>query len=191
MKTVITLFLLLLAGITVGQRIRPQYSAGIHGGIANGEVGGNGWVATTQGIQQNGWFLGAGAGIDFYRFRSIPVFVEGRREFGLRSIRPMIYCSAGVNIDWLSAGQKTRQVNWQPVLAAYDPGFFLRSGVAVVFNAGGRLRYTAGAGWSFKSIRERYQVLLWEPSPQPWNTMTEKSLVYKMNRLDIGFGLLF
>lgn len=54
-------------------------------------------LQTINGIKIDKWQLGLGVGLDNYGTKSIPVFVDVRRTFGLKKWQPLVYADAGVN----------------------------------------------------------------------------------------------
>src|SRR5215467_547922 len=50
-------------------------------GLLEGTDGGAFQIQTINGVQFRTWFLGIGVGIDNYRLRSVPLFVDLRKEF--------------------------------------------------------------------------------------------------------------
>jgi hypothetical protein len=64
-------------------------------------------LQTVNGLQYRTWMVGAGVGIDNYRFRSIPLFLQVRKEFNLKSNVLFIYNDIGLNYPWLKSDQKT------------------------------------------------------------------------------------
>jgi hypothetical protein len=100
---------------------------------------------TINGLQYRTWMVGAGVGIDGYRFRSIPLFLHLRKEFNLKSNAIFIYNDIGFNYPWLKTEQKRY---WGPA-ADYDHGIYYDGGVgykilmkrnAVVFSGGFSLK---------------------------------------------------
>ncbi len=49
-------------------------------GLLSGQAGSYGQFGTINGAGKGSWFLGAGVGLDYYRFRSLPVFLSVTKE---------------------------------------------------------------------------------------------------------------
>jgi len=64
-------------------------------------------VQTINGLRYNTWMVGAGVGIDGYRYRSIPLFLHGEKEFGLKSNVIFLYSDIGLNYPWIKTEQKS------------------------------------------------------------------------------------
>ena len=72
--------LLLIGCILVVTTSRAQHSwkfrSDNYAGIATGEMGSYGLFQTINGLYKGPWFLGLGTGLDYYRFRSVPLFLS-------------------------------------------------------------------------------------------------------------------
>src|ERR1700761_4983289 len=73
-----------------------------YGGVTSGELGGAAHFETVNGIYKRPWFFGVGAGLDYYRFRSVPLFVSVKRDlFELGGGSALsAYVDGGVNVPW-------------------------------------------------------------------------------------------
>jgi len=70
-------------------------------GLSSGEVGSAGQVQTVNGVAKGPWFVGVGAGLDYYRFRSVPLFLSVTRDqaIGKRDWL-FLYVDGGTNVPW-------------------------------------------------------------------------------------------
>ena len=68
-------------------------------GLLAGEGGEGFQLQTINGLRYKTWMVGAGVGIDGYRFRSIPLFLELRKEFNLKSNAFFIYNDIGLQLS--------------------------------------------------------------------------------------------
>src|SRR5437868_5448404 len=62
---------------------------------------------TVNGLQYKTWTAGAGIGIDGYRYRSIPVLLQLRKEFPVSGNAFFIYNDIGLNYPWVKDSQKS------------------------------------------------------------------------------------
>jgi hypothetical protein len=82
-----------------------------YAGLETGQLGGRGHVETVNGLYKGPWFLGLGAGLDYYRFRSVPLFLSVSRDllaFGNRS-GLSLYLDGGINLPWYKRDLTTYQ----------------------------------------------------------------------------------
>ncbi|HEV8505725.1 MAG TPA: hypothetical protein VGQ53_10010, partial [Chitinophagaceae bacterium] len=70
-------------------------------GLLEGEHGSSLQLQTINGVKFNDWFVGLGAGIDWYYRRSIPVFTSANWDF-LKNKKRSFYLSGniGINFPW-------------------------------------------------------------------------------------------
>jgi hypothetical protein len=113
-------------------------------GISSGQWGNYGLVQTVNGYYKGPWFLGLGAGLDNYRFRSFPLFLALTRDLPAFSKGSGLFVDldAGINLPWYT----------RP-LPLYD-GF-----TSSKFHAG--LWWSAGLGYKWMlSARNRKALLI-------------------------------
>jgi hypothetical protein len=144
-------------------------------------------------MAKRGWQVGAGSGVDYYRFRSVPVYVQGRKYFGTHKSKPFAMLSAGVNIASVTEAQKNNRFGgigwWNPIPASYTGGFYGEAGGGYAFlNKKGR-GVSLSLSYVMKSISESYTTSYWlgfsESEP------TQEKATYYMNRLVFRVGYKF
>jgi hypothetical protein len=98
-------------------------------GLLNGSDGASVSLQAILGASMQNTFAGIGAGLDYYRFRTVPVFVDIRQHFGRSNRNIFVYGDLGYNYDWTT--EKDREKN-----NVFNP-----------FNFKGGLYYDAGLGY--------------------------------------------
>lgn len=86
------------------QKIKLQSISNI--GLLEGSNGSSFSIQTILGASFNTSFMGIGVGLDYYRFRSIPLFVDLRQEFEKGPNAVFVYGDIGYNFDWLTDEDK-------------------------------------------------------------------------------------
>jgi hypothetical protein len=66
-------------------------------GLLEGQIGSAFQIQTINGAQYKSWFGGIGIGLDYYRFRSIPLFLDFRKDFG-KKISSFLFMQMGASI---------------------------------------------------------------------------------------------
>ena len=66
-------------------------------GLLNGQAGNYGQFGTINGASKRSWFLGMGVGMDYYRFRSLPLFLSVTKELMPGKNGFFVSLDAGVN----------------------------------------------------------------------------------------------
>jgi hypothetical protein len=119
-------------------------------GLLNGEKGSALQFQTINGVSRKDWFGGIGIGMDYYHFRSIPVFADLRKTFGRSKNKPFVYADGGISFTWATDKQKYSQ----------DPGDHLSNGLYLDAGAGYQIhisRHNAlllSLGYSYKNVKE-------------------------------------
>src|SRR5690349_11769323 len=114
-KIVFTSYSLILLSVLHAQKIenskqnksRCSFTSINQVGFVAGEGDDSYQLQTLNGVQYKTWVFGAGVGIDGYRYRSVPVFLQLRKEFSLASNSFFIYNDIGLNYPWLKDSQKS------------------------------------------------------------------------------------
>jgi hypothetical protein len=70
-------------------------------GVQIGATEPSGDLRLQGGIKRQNWYYGLGAAVDFYRFRSYPVYLQVQRVFSFRGTAPFLTASAGYNFKRL------------------------------------------------------------------------------------------
>src|SRR5882757_8092861 len=94
-------------------------------GWLNGQDGNYGLVQTVNGLYKRSWFLGIGTGLDYYRFRSVPLFLSVTKELMPKKNGLFLNLDGGFNFrsyrrppDWYSAGFSTSKFHRGPYWSA-------------------------------------------------------------------------
>src|SRR5580658_3238373 len=70
-------------------------------GLSSGSAGNCLQVQTVNGVFQGPWFVGLGAGLDYYRFRSVPLFLSVTRDLAVgKRDWLFLYVDGGTNLPW-------------------------------------------------------------------------------------------
>lgn len=152
-------------------------------GFMEGENGSSLQLQTVQGIRYGKWFAGIGAGLDYYQLRTIPVFLDIRREFFNKKNAPFIYADAGYHFAWARDQDKG---GWTKI--SYDGGLFYDVGLGYRIGSSNKQNgFLISAGYSFKYLREAHA----SPVCINWNCQDETNewFRYKLNRLSLKIGM--
>ena len=86
-----------------------KYRSDNYVGLSAGEWGNYGLLQTVHGVYEGPWFIGAGAGLDNYRFRSVPLFLSVTRDVPVLVMRGgspvkrgglFVGLDGGTNLPW-------------------------------------------------------------------------------------------
>lgn len=137
------------------------------------------------GVKRSKAFAGVGVGLDFYGYRTIPLFLDFRSDFSQSKNTPFAYADAGINFLWLNFIQR-EQKNFPTSF----PGLYYEVG------AGWKLRDKNGrglivsAGYSLKQIKYKVPSFMIAPTPQLQSSNEERyNFLYRRIVIKIGFEL--
>jgi hypothetical protein len=130
-------FLILLSVIAVisgitAQEIKKEkkiFSSQISSGIVEGEQNTNFHVEILNGIRYKTWFGGIGTGLDYYYYRSIPVYLSGIKYLSPRNHSFFIQGDVGTNFAW----QDEMFNSWNEVSHEFKPGLYWNGNFGVCY----------------------------------------------------------
>ncbi len=160
-------------------------------GLLEGETGSAFQLRTINGTQYKSWFAGIGVGLDFYRLRTIPLFMDFRKEFGRSSNKLFVYSDMGINFSWVTDQQKTSNVGNDK----FGNGFYGDWGFGYKILVRKNNNLLLSLGYSHKKTVETYDQVYYNPGiyfgqeTQPEDP-TQK-INYSLNRLSIKVGWEF
>jgi hypothetical protein len=115
----------LFAGAGFGQR-SWKFRSDNYVGIVAGELGNYGQVQTVNGLYKGPWFVGIGTGLDYYRFRTVPLYLSVNRDlFGSKeSSGFFISLNGGTTLPWFSGYPMPYGIQSR----TFSPGFWGNGG---------------------------------------------------------------
>jgi hypothetical protein len=149
-------------------------------GLMVGETGNEFQIQTINGIKMKTFFAGIGVGIDEYQMRSVPLFLDLRKEWKLTGKTPFVYADAGMHFIWDNS--KSEMVSYDQPGLFYDLGIGYR--IPVQSNA-----FLLSAGYSFKSYTSKYPQYyywMWNSNPEQYQTNE-----YELRRISVKLGFSF
>ncbi|HLY68428.1 MAG TPA: hypothetical protein VKR53_01795 [Puia sp.] len=190
MKSKIMLCLLIQAAVTVINAQQPQnhnawwFRSIDNLGLAAGQKNTALVMQTTGGFQHKSLFAGVGAGLDYYGFLSVPLFVDLRMYLSPNKNAFFIYEDGGVNIIW----QKKSIENFTSGYH-HNHGYYNDFGAGYKFHLKDRTSVILSGGYTYKRISE--SVSNQEcPFAGPCYLQKDK-YIYDLSRLIFKIGLEF
>ena len=134
MKRKLVFTAMMLASICLNaQNVKPKFSSLLQVGLMEGQSGSAASIQTINGVQWKTWSAGVGVGIDYSFLRSVPLFLDVRKNVLKGEKTPFVYVDTGYNFPWLTEDHK------------------MRDGIQ---NADGGLYYDAGIGYSLPVLKQ-------------------------------------
>lgn len=157
MKKVTTILpvLLLVTAHCLCQEAKPlketKFISLNQAGLVSGSNGESLTLQTINGVSKNGWSAGIGVGIDFYVDRSVPLFLDVRKDLLNKNTTPFFYADGGVNFPWLNFIQREQKNTFTTTTGKYyDLGggwkFKLKNKKAILLSAGYTFKQSKGKG---------------------------------------------
>ncbi|MDP4150556.1 MAG: hypothetical protein Q8927_06615 [Bacteroidota bacterium] len=167
------------------------------GGLVSGEQGNYGQGYTINGVYKGPWFMGIGAGVDFYRYRTVPLFLSLEREW----MQPghdgwFTRLDVGVNVPWQSA-PPTLYYPSGTVIGSHlltAPYWDAEFGYKVFVNAHRNQAILISAGYSFKEVQNKETTVNYCPIAALCNTdpsFNTRRYTFYNRRLSLQVGYQF
>ena len=187
-------FLVLLMPVTLvsfGQKKNAPYKFHSINSISliNGSNATTAGLQSINGFQKGNLFAGVGIGLDYYLYRTVPIFADFRYEFGKTKNKFFAYADGGVNFDWVE-----EEYNDGPIFiwdgsrntSEFHNGAYTDVGLGYMVGTkkGGGL--VLSLGHSYKSLEKTI-------SYQDWRTQETITDVYNynLNRIVLKVGWKF
>ena len=155
-------------------------------GLLEGQAGSAFQGQTINGAQYKSWFAGAGIGLDYYRFRGFPLFLDIRKMFPLAANTFFLYGDIGTHANWLTEKQKNS--NGYIAVSDLSNGLYTDAGAGVEISLGKKTGFVISAGYSYKTLNGKqtdYTPITYDGPP------AISTLRYNLSRLSLKAGLKF
>ena len=151
-------------------------------GIVTGESGTALQLQVINGIRYKTFFAGAGAGLDYYYERSVPIFLDLRKKIFNKSSAPLLYVDGGYAFLW----QKTKDAGQTDS----HGGLFYELGAGYEIQIYKKLRLLLCAGYSYKGLSKTINKMPWlSVWPPPPNALDKYD--YSLRRISLRAGFSF
>ena len=153
LRKIIYCFLLLSISMTQKaqqpkKKCSCSFSSINQAGLTAGELKEAFLFQTVNGLRYKSWFSGIGVGIDDYRYRSIPVFLQLRKDLFKKTNTVFLYNDIGLNFPWLKKDQK---ISFLP--SNFEDGLYYDGGIGYKVGSAKYAVFVSG-GFSLKELRE-------------------------------------
>ena len=185
---IVLLFLLMKNEITA-QEIKKDkkfFSSQISAGIVEGEQNTSFHVEILNGIRYRTWFGGIGTGLDYYYFRSIPVYLSGIKYLSPRNHSFFVQGDAGMNFAW---DEDPLFGGWNEIRSEFKPGLYWNGSIGFATGLDRKNSFSFGLGYSHKSLRQVRELAVMCFNPPCENTF--ETYKYNLERLTLRIGWQF
>ena len=165
------------------QKTKPKFTSINQVGVALGGSDEDLQLQTINGIFHETYTVGLGLALDQYFHRTVPLFVDFRKDLFAKTQTPFVYADLGLNMPWIKRGEQT----WYK--SEYDPGSYFDLGVGYKIKVYKKFSANLAFGYSEKRVKEkRYRVAPFDFLP---NNEGYESLNYALRRFSVKAGLSF
>ena len=155
-------------------------------GLLAGQAGSAFQLQTVNGAQYKSWFGGIGIGLDYYGYRTIPLFIDLRKEFSKAHNKLFVYADAGPNFYW----KRNKDAKQFLIDDKFKNGFYSEAGAGhkIKINQKSSLLFCAGV--SYKKITEEGHSV-WFDLGFPDAPYPLEKINYNLNRLVLKTSIEF
>ena len=141
------------------------------------------------GIEKKGLMLGLGTSVDYYRFKSYPVYFQARKAIEFRKVNLFVMSSWGYNVK---SGSVAVPSWWggPSIARQYSGGVYGEIGGGNMIRIRKKERLQVSVSWVMKAVEESFQSEIWNPVSQSPRTITNE-VRYTMNRTALRIGWKF
>ncbi|MBL7732153.1 MAG: hypothetical protein JNM88_13315 [Chitinophagaceae bacterium] len=179
------IIIIALASVSSAQQ-KPAFSSQTYAGMVTGEATTDLQLQTINGLSWKQWFAGAGVGIDWYSFRSVPLFASVNRSFFQKGKRSLFVSGdAGVNLPWVEERLYTLDLVYRD--SDLSPGLYWAGGLGYRFGVGkadNALLFQVG--YSYKRMQEKVTSNF--PCFSPPCVPVTETYDYRMKRISVRVG---
>lgn len=140
----------LLAAAQQGWKVHPSIATG----FSVGQLGAYGQLKATLAVSHGPWSIGPGVAIDYYRYRTIPVFLAVTRDLSKPESRAIffLYAEGGLDLPWYYPDTHP----WDYYTSRFRPAPWLTGGPGLRLRLSRRhpQAILLTAGYTFKNVRE-------------------------------------
>lgn len=155
--------------------------------LVNGSNAVSAALQSVNGFQKKSLFAGLGVGLDYYLYRTVPVFADLRYEFGKNKNKFFVYTDAGINFSWAQDYFYSQPSIWNRNQSNdFHNGLYTDAGFGYIVGMKKGNGLILSLGHSHKGLKELITYQDWRTNE--WQTDINK---YKLNRIVLKAGWRF
>lgn len=181
-----------LSAQQIAEAAKPRFHSLEQIALINGTGAISASLQSVNGLSLGNWFSGVGVGLDFYRYRSVPLFFDVRKSFGGQNGNKLfLYADGGVNIPWVKDNEPVFGIWSWPVKAdyRYKAGAYIDAGFGYAVRIRGGNALLLSTGFSHKYFSEKRTTIGVGAENQDLTNV--QNFTYSLNRLMIKAGWQF
>jgi hypothetical protein len=160
--------------------------------LLNGDNFASGQITVSGGIEMKNISFGIGAGLEYYKMRTIPVFAEIRAAMG-KNKKAFAYLNAGPNFMWPLESQYSMHWLYNTTYSRdkFTTGVYGDAGLGYTFHIEKTTDLLVSLGYSLKTIHQSYSESVYTEFPPYVLETRDRKLDYSLNRIVLHVGFTF
>lgn len=132
--------------------------------------GNNNWqIQTINGVRCKTWSAGLGVGIDWQNTRSVPLFLDIRKQLGEHKNNWFLYADAGENMVW----KNKDFIYYNQLSSHYSNTFYVESGIGYSVALKNKHAFLLSLGYGNKNSKYTYSYIIYsDPMAGPSTIVT-------------------
>ena len=157
--------------------------------LINGDNEVSSGLQSINGFQKGNLFAGIGLGLDYYLYRTVPLFADLRYELGKSKSKFFAYADGGINFDWVTGDHNDGPIfiwDGSNTPTEFNDGVYTDIGLGYMVGSRKSGGLVLSLGHSYKSLEKTV-------SYPDWRTQEMISDIYKynFNRIVLKVGWKF
>lgn len=172
--------------VGVAQKItKPVFTSITQVGIGWGATGEALQLQSIYGVSFATYSVGIGIGLDYYWERTVPLFIDLRKNIFSNKETPFVYADLGINMPWVKADKEN---TWSK--SNYEHGRYIDIGIGYKIPVNKKLFAIVSFGYSQKRLHEKRtnDVIIFD---FPYGGNNAENYEYTLRRLSLKGGLSF
>jgi len=174
------------AGQESSNHEKVRFVSNLQAGLLDGNANTAFQLQTINGIQYKSWMTGIGVGLDYYKVRGIPLFLDLRKNILDKKDTPFLFGDIGIHFSWV---KNSPDYGWSK--ATYDNGLFYEFGGGYRFSLQKERGIMLSAGYSVKVVTQKNYGYGACPPIGPCPEVIFGRYDYIFRRLSIKAGFIF
>ena len=155
--------------------------------LVNGNNSVSAGLQSVNGFKKGSWFAGAGVGIDYYLYRTVPLFADLRYEFGRKKNNFFAYADAGINFSWIQDHFIDNPSIWNGNTSnSFKNGTYNDIGLGYNVKMKKENALVLSLGYSYKNLKETESYIDWRTSE-----LLKRENNYNLRRIMLKVGWQF
>ena len=164
---------------------KPAFTSVNQVGVGWGATGDDLQLQTINGVSYKTYSVGFGIGLDYYWERTVPLFIDLRKNIFSKKQTPFVYADLGVSVPWVKSSKENI---WSK--SNYKQGSYYDIGLGYKIPVNKKLFANVSFGFSQKRLKEERinEFIIFD---FPYGGNNSEKYTYTLRRFSLKAGLSF